>query len=107
MPESESEAFVPSVQLFIAATPESRGYDGMPYTLYRDGALIEQGVTEQGGKVTALCPTGTQYFRIELPGNIHLDFPMLEAFPEGAEEALYQARTKGIGPSSLRPLSKA
>ncbi len=92
----EYEELVPSVQLSIAPTPESKGYAGMPYKLYRDGAMIEEGLTETGGVISALCPPGTQAFKVELPGDVNLEFPLMEEFPEGEKEELYIARNRGF-----------
>ncbi|WP_415884453.1 type VI secretion system Vgr family protein [Neptuniibacter sp. QD34_54] len=91
----EPEEYIPTVQLSVAPTTESRAYEGMPYKLYRDGTMIEEGLTNRRGIVTALAPPGTQSFMLELPGEIKLDFPMVEAFPEGDEEELYLAKNKG------------
>ncbi|MBR9869467.1 MAG: type VI secretion system tip protein VgrG [Oceanospirillales bacterium] len=84
------------VRFKVAPVPGAKGYDGVPYKLYRDGALISEGLTGPGGMVSAPHQEGTAQYEVELYNGARIQFDVLEKFSEGAEGELQKASNRGF-----------
>jgi type VI secretion system secreted protein VgrG len=73
-------------------------YINEPYKLYRDGALVDQGMTDANGYIKAKHPEGTGHYMIELATGEKFDLPVEAKFAkDDAAKAQQKLALQGHG----------
>jgi len=70
------------LQLTFATSPASKSVlpTGMPYRLFADGALVQNGVIDGGGQLPIAHQLATKAYRLELSNGAIYDIPVAENF---------------------------
>jgi type VI secretion system secreted protein VgrG len=68
-----------------------QNYAGEPYTLYADGAVLQQGLADDEGSVMWEHKDGTSHYKIELASGHVFEVAALEAFANPAADHLANA----------------
>lgn len=75
------------LQFALTTHPEGgQPYARHPYTLYKDGAQIAQGITDDMGRVLIDHTPGTASYEVELASGARYTLPIHQQFADAASE---------------------
>ncbi|MGV3347143.1 DUF2345 domain-containing protein, partial [Enterobacteriaceae bacterium LUAb1] len=79
-----------SLYFSIPQAPNREGisWEGMPYTLYADGAVVKKGVLDSSGKVTFEHQVVTQAYKLEMASGVSYKIPIVEAYRNAGQGKL-------------------
>lgn len=97
---------IPKVKVSLSAIPSDTSYAEEPYSLYRDGALIEEGETDIAGNIMIEHTPGSLLYKVELLDGSEFEIDVLEALSENISERHSRRTTIGCRRLSLRTLGK-
>ena len=92
----EYEELVPSVNVRLSPVPGGKGYPEEPYKLYRDGALIQQGLTDKRGFIKVEHIPGTAKYEVEWVNGHRFALNVQEKTSEGIQGELEKIQRQGF-----------
>lgn len=103
-PEPTPNAAAPekgALRIALQTHPGMPGEAGVPYTLYKGGAMVDQSITDEDGCILIAHDDGTQAYRVELPNGSDFE---LKVHPRLAVDGDAQHREHSLANQGMRAL---